>query len=112
MSAAIGCAPASASPTSASVSSSEAAAYFFANIPQVERGSGRDSPVSPFPRCSPMIQARCRVDFAGAANDSRLQETRRQAIQWIGLLGDATVVPVLVSFCSRRWAEPAVTTSM
>jgi HEAT repeat protein len=41
-----------------------------------------------------------------AHDESRAQETRRQAIQWIGLLGDAKVVPVLVAFASGGGAAP------
>jgi HEAT repeat protein len=33
-----------------------------------------------------------------ARDESRIQETRRQAVQWMGLLGDARVVPTLVAF--------------
>jgi HEAT repeat protein len=40
-----------------------------------------------------------------ARDDSRTQETRRQAIQWLGLLGDARIVPMLVEF-ARGGAGP------
>jgi HEAT repeat protein len=36
--------------------------------------------------------------LAIARNEQRLEETRRQAIMWLGLLGDETIVPALVEF--------------
>ncbi len=90
------------------VPSSEAAAYFFALIPQIE-GTGRSGDKSRI--LLPAVLA----DDPGAVqrlisiarDDARLQETRRQAIQWIGLLGDAKVVPVLVAFARGGGASPA-----
>jgi HEAT repeat protein len=41
-----------------------------------------------------------------ARDESRVQDTRRQAIQWIGLLGDAKVVPVLVDYARGGGAGP------
>jgi HEAT repeat protein len=38
---------------------------------------------------------------------SRIQETRRQAIQWLGLLGDARVLPTLVAIARSGGAGPA-----
>jgi PBS lyase HEAT-like repeat-containing protein len=90
------------------ITSSEAATYFFGIIPQVERsGLGGDKSrfllpavladdPSPLPRLISL-----------ARDNARLEETRRQAIQWIGLLGDAAVVPVLVEFARAGGADPA-----
>jgi len=36
-----------------------------------------------------------------ARDASRLEQTRRQAVQWIGLLGDASVIPALVTFAKQ-----------
>ena len=88
------------------VSPGEAASYFFGLIPQIEGGGGRDK--------SRLLLPAVLADDPGAVprlislarDDSRLQETRRQAIQWIGLLGDASVVPVLVSFARGGRAAP------
>jgi HEAT repeat protein len=89
------------------VSPSEAAAYFFAIVPQIERGSARDKARFLLPAVLADDPGALPRVIALARDDSRLQETRRQAIQWIGLLGDATVVPVLVGFASGGGAEPA-----
>ncbi|MDP9206677.1 MAG: hypothetical protein M3P12_14725 [Gemmatimonadota bacterium] len=90
------------------VPSSEAAAYFFALIPQLE-GSGRGGDKS-----RQLLPAVLADDpdalprlISLARDNARVQETRRQAIQWIGLLGDAKVVPVLVSFARGGGAAPA-----
>ena len=86
------------------VSSSEAATYFFALVPQIE-GSDRKSRVllpavlADDPAAVPRL-------IALARDDSRIQDTRRQAVQWIGLLGDAKVVPVLVDFARAGGARP------
>jgi len=89
------------------VTSSEAATYFFALIPQIE-GTGRNDKsrillpavLADDPAAVPRL-------IAMARDDARQEETRRQAIQWIGLLGDAKVVPVLVAFARGGGASPA-----
>ena len=90
------------------ITSSEAATYFFALVPQIERGgSGRDKSRFLLPAVladDPIAVPRL---ISLARDGARLQETRRQAIQWIGLLGDARVVPVLVEFASGGGAAPA-----
>lgn len=86
------------------VSPSEAAAYFFGLVPSIER-SGKDNRL-----LLPAVLA----DDPGAVprlitlarDETRLTDTRRQAIQWIGLLGDASVVPVLVTFAREGGAGP------
>jgi HEAT repeat protein len=78
------------------VSSREAAAYFLARVPVLE-GSGRKGRI-----LLPAVLAADAVvipDLLALARDgARTDETRRQALQWVGQLGDATVVPALVSF--------------
>ena len=90
------------------ITSSEAATYFFGLVPQVERfSSGRDKSRFLLPAVladDPIALPRL---ISLARDDARLQETRRQAIQWIGLLGDARVVPVLVEFARGGGAAPA-----
>lgn len=93
------------------VTSSEAASYFFALVPQLETsiGGGRRGDKSR------MLLPAVLADDPGAlprlitlARDrARTEDTHRQAIQWIGLLGDASVVPVLVSFAHDGGAAPA-----
>ena len=93
------------------VASSEAASYFFALVPQLEGGIGGGRRGDKSRMLLPAVLA----DDPGAvprlialARDrARLEETHRQAIQWIGLLGDASVVPVLVSFAREAGAAPA-----
>jgi HEAT repeat protein len=88
--------------------SSEAATYFFGLIPQIERFSrGRDKSRFLLPAVladDPIALPRL---ISLARDDARLQETRRQAIQWIGLLGDGRVVPVLVEFARGGGPAPA-----
>lgn len=86
------------------VSSSEAAAYFFELIPQLE---GRTN------KARMMLPAVLAADdrtvprlISLARDGSRRQETRREAIQWIGLLGDASVVPALVAFAQQGGDAP------
>jgi HEAT repeat protein len=90
------------------VAPGEAASYFFAIVPQIERGGGRGDKsrfllaavLADDPNAIPRLISLSR-------DDARQQETRRQAIQWIGLLGDAKVVPILVDFARAGGAAPA-----
>ena len=90
------------------ISPSEAASYFFALVPQLERGLGRRDK-SRFLLPAVLAEDPNAVTrlIALARDGARLEETHRQAVQWIGLLGDARVVPVLVSFARGGGAEPA-----
>ena len=86
------------------VSSSEAATYFFALVPQIERGDRKARVLLPAVLADdPAAVSRL---IALGRDDSRIQDTRRQAIQWIGLLGDAKVVSVLVDFARAGGAGP------
>jgi HEAT repeat protein len=89
------------------VASGEAATYFFGLIPQIESGSrGHDKSRFLLPAVladDPIAVPRL---ISLARDDARLQETRRQAIQWIGLLGDVRVLPVLVDFARGGGAAP------
>lgn len=88
------------------VTSSEAASYFFALIPQIEGGGRRDKSRLLLPAVLADDPAAVSRLISLAHDESRAQDTRRQAIQWIGLLGDAKVVPVLVAFASGGGAAP------
>jgi hypothetical protein len=90
------------------IASSEAAAYFFSLIPQLERGlQGHDKSRFLLPAVLADDPATLPRLISLARDGTRLQETRRQAIQWIGLLGDATVVPMLLDFARGGGAAPA-----
>ena len=78
------------------VSAADASSYFFALVPQLERGTSKDRLLIPA-----VLAADANVVprlIALARDGARIEGTRRQAIQWIGLIGDASVVPTLVSF--------------
>lgn len=86
------------------VSPTEASKYFFDLVPQLERVGDKSRVLLPAVLAdagdviAPLV--------ALARDDSRIQETRRQALQWIGLLGDAKVVPTLVAFARSGGAGP------
>jgi HEAT repeat protein len=86
------------------VSSREAAAYFLSRVPALE-SSGRKGRI-----LLPAVLAADAVVvpqlLALARDEARADDTRRQALQWVGQLGDATVVPALVGF-ARAGSERA-----
>jgi HEAT repeat protein len=73
----------------------EASAYFFSLVPKLER---RDVDRMLLPAvladAEPPIQPLLRL----ARDGDRRMDTRKSAIQWVGLLGDASVIPTLVQF--------------
>jgi HEAT repeat protein len=77
------------------VPSREASAYFFSLVPRLESG-GKDRLLLPAvladdaPVVAPLL--------ALARDTGRRERTRRDAIQWLGILGDASVVPTLAQF--------------
>jgi HEAT repeat protein len=82
----------------------DAAAYFFGLIPQIERSDKHSRVLLPAvladdPGAVPRL-------ISLANDDARLTDTRRQAIQWIGLLGDARVLPFLVDYARGGGAGP------
>ena len=87
------------------VSPAEAAPYFFGLVPQIERAGDKSRVLLP----AVLADAGDVIpQLTSLARDgSRIQETRRQAIQWMGLLGDARVVPTLVAFARSGGASPA-----
>jgi len=93
------------------VTSSEAASYFFSLVPQLESsiGGGRRGDKSRMLLPAVLADDPAAVPrlIALARDRARLDETHRQAIRWIGLLGDASVVSVLVSFAREGGAAPA-----
>jgi HEAT repeat protein len=89
------------------VPASEAATYFFGLVPQIEGGSRGDKSRILLPAVLADDPGAVQRLISLARDEARLEETRRQAIQWIGLLGDARVVPVLVAFARGGAASPA-----
>jgi hypothetical protein len=78
------------------VSSREAAAWFLSHVASLE-GIGRKGRI--------LLPAVLAADadvvpslLALARDTARTDDTRRQALQWVGQLGDASVVPALVVF--------------
>jgi HEAT repeat protein len=87
------------------VSPNEAAPYFFGLVPLLERAGDKSRVLLPavLANAGDVIPQLTSL----ARDGSRIQETRRQAIQWMGLLGDARVVPTLVAFARAGGAGPA-----
>ncbi len=80
------------------VTPTEAASYFFDLVPRLERAGSRDKSRILLPAVLADAGDVIPQLTSLARDDNRAQETRRQAIQWIGLLGDSKVVPTLVAF--------------
>ena len=78
------------------VPAAEASAYFFALVPRLEQTSGKDRLLIPAVLADgpPVIEPLLSL----ARDPARAEHTRRAAIQWLGLLGDASVIPALVQF--------------
>jgi HEAT repeat protein len=80
------------------VASREASAYFFSLVPSLESG-GKDRLLLPAVLAE---GADVMPSLLALARDaSRADQTRRQAVQWLGLLGDASVIPALVGFAKE-----------
>ena len=74
----------------------DASAYFFSLVPQLERSRGNDRMLIPAVLAAdvPVLQP-----LLALARDSRRTDgARKQAVQWLGILGDASVVPSLAQF--------------
>ena len=86
------------------ISASEAVSYFFGLVPQLERAGDKARLLLPAVLADAGDVIPQLVSLA--RDGSRRQETRRQAIQWMGLLGDGKVVPTLVAFARAGGAGP------
>lgn len=75
----------------------EASAFFFSLVPQLER-SGGDRDRLLLPAVLADDSTAITALLALARDPSRTERTRRDAIQWVGLLGGADVAPALVAF--------------
>jgi hypothetical protein len=87
------------------VSSREASAYFLSIVPALEAGERKGRMLLPAVLAADAVVMPQLI--AMARDGSRADDTRRQAVQWIGQLGDASVVPVLVGFARDGSAEGA-----
>ena len=77
------------------VPATEAVSYFLAHVGEMEAITSRDQLLLP----AVLADANVIAPVLSIARDDRhTSHTRRQAIQWLGLLGDASTVPALVSF--------------
>lgn len=86
------------------VSSAEAASYFFALIPQIEGRVKKERFLLPAVLADDAATVHRLI--ALARDGARASDTRRQAIQWIGLLGDSSAVSTLVSFARQGGDAP------
>ena len=82
-----------------------AASYFFSLVPTLETAGDKSRVLLPAVLANagdvtPQLTALAR-------DDARLNETRRQAIHWLGMLGDARTVPTLVAFARAGGAGPS-----
>jgi HEAT repeat protein len=81
------------------VPSREASTYFFSLVPRLESETGKDRLLLPAVLAE---GAEVIAPLLSLARDaSRLDQTRRQAVQWLGMLGDASVIPALVAFAKQ-----------
>jgi len=87
-----------------SVSSTEAAAFFFGLVPQLEGRANKARLLLPAVLAADAGTVLRLISLA--RNEARAQATKREAIQWIGLLGDASVVPMLVEFARHGGDAP------
>ena len=81
------------------VPSREASAYFFSLAPRLESSSGKDRTLLPAVLADEAVVVPPLL--AIARDDARSDQMRRQAFQWLGLLGDASIIPVLVGFARQ-----------
>ena len=80
------------------VAPEEASAYFFSLVPRLEGASTKERLLLPAVLAYDAIVM---APLLALARDATLTEqTRRQAVQWVGLLGDSNVVPTLVAFAN------------
>lgn len=84
------------------VPSSEAATYFFELVPRLEGRANKARFLLPAVLAADAGTVTRLISLA--RNASRTEDTRREAIQWIGLLGDASVIPTLVGFARQGGA--------
>ena len=77
----------------------DATLYFVSLVPTLEASTGKDRLLLPAVVGDDDDVMPSLLQLA--RDDARSVRTRRQAVQWIGLLGDARVLPVLVGFARQ-----------
>jgi PBS lyase HEAT-like repeat len=87
------------------IAAPQAASYFFSALPTLEKVGDKSRVLLPAVLAdagdiTPQLTTIAR-------DNARLNETRRQSIHWLGMLGDARVVPTLVAFARAGGAEPS-----
>jgi HEAT repeat protein len=85
------------------VSSREASAYFLSIVPALEASGRKGRMLLPAVLAADAVVIPPLITIARDA--ARADDTRRQAVQWIGQIGDASVVPVLVGFAKEGTAD-------
>ena len=80
------------------VAPAEASAYLFSIVPRLERFARDDRTRMLIPAVLSAVEPPLQALLALARDEERNLETRRAAIHWMGLLGDASVVPTLLQF--------------
>ncbi|HEV7387292.1 MAG TPA: HEAT repeat domain-containing protein [Gemmatimonadaceae bacterium] len=88
------------------VSPVEASSYFFGLVPRIERVGSRDKSRILLPAVLADAGDVVPQLTSLARDDARVNDTRRQAIIWLGLLGDSRVIPTLVAFARGSGAGP------
>jgi hypothetical protein len=85
----------------------QASSYFFSLVPRLESGSSKDRTLLPavLANDAPVIQPLLTL----ARDERRAEHTRRQAILWIGLLGDDSVIPTLIELARADDGESGKT---
>lgn len=86
------------------VAAAEAASFFFTLVPVLERAGDKSRILLPAVLADAGDVTPQLISLA--RDDGRGRETRQHAIQWLGLLGDARVVPILVEFARAGGAGP------
>ena len=82
------------------ISPQEASAFFFSLVPALERESGTDRLLLPAVLANDALPIAPLLRLAG--DGARTDRTRRAAVQWLGLVGDASVIPALVGFAKNN----------
>lgn len=88
------------------VSPVEASAYFFALVPRLERAGSREKSRTLLPAVLADAGDIAPQLTSLARDEARAEDSRRQAIMWLGMLGDARVVPTLVALARGGGAGP------
>lgn len=81
----------------------DATLYFLSLVPKLESETGKDRLLLPMVVGDDDDVMPSLLQLA--RDDARSMRTRRQAVQWIGLLGDARVLPVLAGFAKQSGEE-------